>query len=626
MPGRKLLNVLFLVTLLISLAAGASGAAFARTIVPQDSFNAAAKPPDPQNDKYEKKYQKWLEKQEKRITSAQRKDEAALSYQKGKLNPLMIEAPAAVTAAAAAEAAAVAALPGEAPRYFSHPNYANSPYPTVNQPATPVGNDLIERVFATDNDANVFVALTGSPLPAGFLTGFQTLNQAAAGASFQPSAGLSFHAYVLRPTTVADVYSVVFDSGLLTVPPLTDPLVSEIATFGVNNLTVQLGDVLAFYGQGIPLNIGAGTDFVSVPAYVPALPLQGSVIEFPSRVYPDLGQLREYSFGAQVVEPVVGAITGGIRKFVDGLPGLTPANSNSLVTPAGDPDGQYISVASADTTTYAGADYYEIAVVQYREQMHTDLPPTLLRGYVQLAGKVPCDPGEVELLTLPLHPSTPTDLGVSTGYCGTDYPHYLGATIAATKDTPVRILFRNLLPTDQGGNLFIPTDITVMGSGMGPSMWGMPEPLNNQTDPQCGRTPKPDGCYTENRAVLHLHGGRTPWISDGTPHQWITPWGERDHLTDNGANPPIPVENKGDSVAYVPDMWFDATTGDHDSWLRGRYDLQRAERDELPGRGRADLLLHQPAERPDAVLPRSRLGHHPPERLRGRGRRLPDHR
>ena len=33
-------------------------------------------------------------------------------------------------------------------------------------------------------------------------------------------------------------------------------------------------------------------------------------------------------------------------------------------------------------------------------------------------------------------------------------------------------------------------------------------------------------CYTENRATLHLHGGITPWISDGTPHQWITPAGE----------------------------------------------------------------------------------------------------
>ena len=48
--------------------------------------------------------------------------------------------------------------------------------------------------------------------------------------------------------------------------------------------------------------------------------------------------------------------------------------------------------------------------------------------------------------------------------------------------------------------------------------------------------------YTQNRATLHLHGGVTPWISDGTPHQWITPAGE------NTAYP------KGVSVSNVPDM------------------------------------------------------------------------
>ena len=74
------------------------------------------------------------------------------------------------------------------------------------------------------------------------------------------------------------------------------------------------------------------------------------------------------------------AITGGIRKFVDSLPGLDAAGANNL--------GQYIPVGVPDTTTYPGSDYYEIAVVQYREQMHSDLPPTLLRGYVQLSTSV----------------------------------------------------------------------------------------------------------------------------------------------------------------------------------------------------------------------------------------------
>ncbi len=57
-----------------------------------------------------------------------------------------------------------------------------------------------------------------------------------------------------------------------------------------------------------------------------------------------------------------------------------------------------------------------------------------------------------------------------TGYSGVTAPHYLGPTIVATKDRPVRILFRNLLPTGLDGNLFIPTDVTVMGSGMGPDV------------------------------------------------------------------------------------------------------------------------------------------------------------
>src|SRR6185503_9333158 len=71
---------------------------------------------------------------------------------------------------------------------------------------------------------------------------------------------------------------------------------------------------------------------------------------------------------------------GGIRKFVDTLPGLTPAGINNL--------GQYIPVAVPDTTTFPDADYYEIAVVEYQEQMHSDLPPTTIRGYVQLETSV----------------------------------------------------------------------------------------------------------------------------------------------------------------------------------------------------------------------------------------------
>ena len=81
--------------------------------------------------------------------------------------------------------------------------------------------------------------------------------------------------------------------------------------------------------------------------------------------------------GADAAATIGGPLLGGIRKFVDTLPGLNAGAANNL--------GQYIPVAVADTGRYPGCDYYEIAVVQYREKMHTDLPPTMLRGYVQLS-------------------------------------------------------------------------------------------------------------------------------------------------------------------------------------------------------------------------------------------------
>lgn len=189
-----------------------------------------------------------------------------------------------------------------------------------------------------------------------------------------------------------------------------------------------------------------------------------------------------------------------IRKFVDTLPGLGPDANNNL--------NQYIPVAVADVNTYPGSDYYEIAVVEYTQQFHSDLPPTKLRGYVQLND--------------PAQPMTRDANGVIIAW---PQARYLGPVIIAQKDRPIRIKFTNLLPTGVAGDLFIPVDTTVMGAGMGPlGMDAMP--MN----------------YTQNRATLHLHGGRTPWISDGTPHQWITPAGE---MT------PYP---KGVSVSNVPDM------------------------------------------------------------------------
>jgi FtsP/CotA-like multicopper oxidase with cupredoxin domain len=188
---------------------------------------------------------------------------------------------------------------------------------------------------------------------------------------------------------------------------------------------------------------------------------------------------------ADATAAIGGVLSGGIRKFMDRLPGLDVGNANLL--------GQYIPVAIPDKSTYSDADYYEIELGQYSEKVHTDLPPTTFRGYRQ----------------------------TNTSNTDVSQFHYLGPLIVATKDRPVRIKFTNSLPTGPGGDLFIPVDTTLMGAGMGPVMGEM---------------------YTQNRAEIHLHGGATPWISDGTPYQWITPAGESTSYP------------KGVSVVDVPDM------------------------------------------------------------------------
>ena len=54
-------------------------------------------------------------------------------------------------------------------------------------------------------------------------------------------------------------------------------------------------------------------------------------------------------------------------------------------------------------------------------------------------------------------------------------------------------------------------------------------------------------CYADNRAVLHLHGGISPWISDGTPHQWITPAGQATSYPQGVSVRPVPDMNDNGS-------------------------------------------------------------------------------
>ena len=135
-----------------------------------------------------------------------------------------------------------------------------------------------------------------------------------------------------------------------------------------------------------------------------------------------------------------------LRKFIAGLPGVGPAG---------------IPVASPDTSTYPGTDFYRLVMRQYRFRFHPDLPAsgTRLWGYADARAAV-------------------------------DSARYLGPAIVATQGRPVRIQLTNSLPSSHP----LPIDPTLMGA---------------------------DGAV--NRAAIHLHGGFVPWPSDGGPFHWSAP-------------------------------------------------------------------------------------------------------
>jgi spore coat protein A len=158
------------------------------------------------------------------------------------------------------------------------------------------------------------------------------------------------------------------------------------------------------------------------------------------------------------------AQTPPLRKFLpqSALPGLGPAGKNLT--------GQYIPLATKHSITFAGkkTDLYDVVVAKFSEKMHPDLPnKTRFFGYTDLF---------------------------------TFDQKYLAGVIVATKGTPVLLTVTNLLPN----NHILPVDPTIMAGPNGLTV----------------------GMLPVNRIATHLHGGLTPWFSDGTPFQWFTPFGQ----------------------------------------------------------------------------------------------------
>ncbi len=136
-------------------------------------------------------------------------------------------------------------------------------------------------------------------------------------------------------------------------------------------------------------------------------------------------------FGVRSAYPFAQSPTN-IRKFVTTLPGLGPLGINNF--------GQYLPLATKTTQIFAGlpTDVYNIAVAEFAEQMHPDLPgPTHFWGY---------------------HDGATGD------------QKYLAGVIVARRGTPVLFNLSNQLPN----KTLIPVDPTLMAGPNGLTVRDLP--------------------------------------------------------------------------------------------------------------------------------------------------------
>ena len=138
-----------------------------------------------------------------------------------------------------------------------------------------------------------------------------------------------------------------------------------------------------------------------------------------------------------------------------------------------------IGVAAADITPapITGVTHYTVGIQQFTDTLHPALGPTTLWGFVPTNYLIAPPPG----------------------------PRHLGGIILAQKGVPLQFTFRNTLPPLHP----LPVDTTLL-------------------------LPTGGGSASVNKTAVHVHGGLTPWISDGGPFAWSDP---------NGAHGPSFLNN-----------------------------------------------------------------------------------
>jgi spore coat protein A, manganese oxidase len=129
------------------------------------------------------------------------------------------------------------------------------------------------------------------------------------------------------------------------------------------------------------------------------------------------------------------------------------------------PGGIPVAAPDAGIAPVTGVTHYSLNIAQFTDKLHPTLGPTTLWGY---------------------NPVVP--LGG-----GRQLQKHLGGIIVAQRGVPIQITFTNKLPAKH----ILPVDTTLLDAN---------QPYQNAT-------------------TTHVHGGLTPWISDGGPFTWFNPDG-----------------------------------------------------------------------------------------------------
>jgi spore coat protein A len=131
------------------------------------------------------------------------------------------------------------------------------------------------------------------------------------------------------------------------------------------------------------------------------------------------------------------------------------------------PGGIPVAASDAFPAPVTGITHYSLTIAQFRDQLHPHLGPTKLWGY---------------------NPAVPLGGGAQP-------QRHLGGIFVVQRGKPIQVTFTNTLPPKH----ILPVDTSANF---------------------------PDARKHQNAATTHVHGGFTPWISDGGPFTWFTPDGQ----------------------------------------------------------------------------------------------------